>query len=132
MFKLGRPVKQLPSAKAYTIMDNSGVFLNRTDSERFPVIMEEFQVCYHVLASDSLEKGVFRYNSTIKHHWAFHIGRHARWLNPKVCHCYAWENFVGLLQQAAEACTAGTAVHLTPNKLMQNYLHVLSLHLARE
>ena len=56
MFEFGRPVKQLPSAKAYTIMDNNGVFLNRADSERFPVIMEEFQVCHHVLASDSLEK----------------------------------------------------------------------------
>ena len=69
-------------------------------------------------------------NFTIKFHSLIHMASLARFRNPKFCWCYAFENCVGMIQTVAMSTTAGTVDRLTPGKVMENYLRVLSYHIS--
>ena len=90
-----------------------------------------FLLSYNFLAKDSYENERGHYNMTIKFHFAWHLAYHARWLNPKSSWCYKYENFVGLLQQMGQSCTHGTPMWSIPQKLIDNYLRLLSIRVAR-
>ena len=118
-------------AQAYDIMDSSGMFLSEQDAGIFFDCVRNFLLFYNTLVRDSVDRGRGHYNMTIKFHYAFHIAAMAKFLNPKAHHCFKYENCVGLVQQMGESCTSGTASWAVPGKLIDNYLRLLSIKLAR-
>jgi hypothetical protein len=70
------------------------------------------------------------FNVVNKHHFAAHLARQLRWLNPSYASCYSWEDLIGRAKKVAFACRDGTrAVQIGP-KLMTRYRRVLAYELA--
>ena len=116
---------------AHAIIDDGGLFWGEDQADCLCNHIHEFLLLYNVLVRDSIDRRTGHFNFTVKFHLAFHEALFARYLNPKAHWCFKYENFIGLVQQCAESCTAGTRMAMVPQKLLDNYLRLLSIRLAR-
>ena len=92
---------------------------------------DDFLVHYNWLCHNGLESGNMHYNIVLKTHMLWHICYMARWINPRFCWAYEFEDFVGQMITSAKACMAGTPLRLVGKKVLQSYLMVLNLRLNR-
>ena len=98
-----------------------------------PIAEEMLQQCdvfllhYNWLTRFSVDLGRLNYNIVFKCHSLWHIVHHARYLNPRVTWCYAFEDFVGTVIQSAKGCMHGSPLLIVGAKVLQNFL--LDLHL---
>ena len=91
---------------------------------------DRFLLHYNFLAKKAMEDGSSTFNMTCKFHEMWHICNFGKYMNPRAMWRYPFEDFIGHIKKSAAACVAGTAMHMVPGKLMDNYIRALSLDLA--
>ena len=114
----------------YEVIMTSGFVLSDAEADAIESAVDQFLLHYNVLAKAAEEKGLFLYHVTPKFHWLWHIARFAKFLNPRLIWCYAFEDFVGRIQRCASSCQAGTPLWKVPVKCTDNYIRVLSYVLS--
>ena len=55
---------------------------------------------------------------TIKHHWLFHLGQRAAYINPRRACCMLDEDYVGKLKVVVASVVHGTQAHDVPSKVI--------------
>ena len=81
------------------------------------------------LLNRAISKNVLLYPLFTKHHLLWHIADQAKWLNPRACWAFEFEDFLGDMVQSAKACLAGTPMDVLGNKVLENYTLLLELTL---
>jgi hypothetical protein len=62
------------------------------------------------------------FNVTMKQHYCCHQGMMARYLHPRLQHCYVHEDFMLVVRRLTRVCTAGSNMRLIARKLMELYV----------
>ena len=66
-----------------------------------------------------------------KMHYFFHMGRSARYFNPRFSWCFRAEDLVGRLSRVASSISMGNKLTRVPAKLTRKYRLLLHLRLTR-
>ena len=114
----------------YEVIVTGGFVLSDVEAVASESAVDQFLLHYNVLAKAAQEKDLFLYHVTPKFHRLWHIARFAKFLNPRLIWCYAFEDFVGRIQRCASSCQAGTTLWKVPVKCTDNYIRVLSYVLS--
>lgn len=109
--------------------ESNGPVLPRPVAEEMLARYDRFLIHYNWLAHNSARLGRMNYNIVTKTHMMWHICYHARWLNPRLCWAYEFEDFAGTMITAAKACMAGSPLRIVGGKVLQHFLLVLQLRL---
>lgn len=86
---------------------------------------------YSVLANYADRNGDLLFSVLPKHHWAYHIGEHAAFVNPRKGNTMIDEDFVGRVKDIVCACVSGTKPHAVPEKVVLKYRLGMRLLLDR-
>ena len=86
---------------------------------------------YPWLLHYSLGRDELRYTIVPKLHYMWHIAYLSRYLNPRFCWAYPFEDFMNTLVVAAKANLAGSPMKLIGNKVLDNFYMALDLELRR-
>ena len=111
----------------YVIFKTADIRLTDIEAASALRAYEEFLLHYNALLHLSIARGERCYNFSFKFHHLWHIVDHAKWINPRVVWCYEFEDFIGVMTAAAKGCIFGSPMTIIGNKVLENYLLVLSL-----
>ena len=111
----------------YKIFEDADIALTDAEVDSAMRYYEEFLLHYNALLQLAIARGERCYNFVFKLHHFWHIVDHARWINPRVVWCYEFEDFMGVLTKAAKNCRFGSPMSIIANKVLENYMLVLSL-----
>jgi hypothetical protein len=118
-------------AKVYRICDEAGTFLSPRASSELCNQMDIFLLTYSWFAKQCERQGELRWNIVPKFHYAWHLSRMAKWLNPKVYRCYSGEDFVGRMSRLAHTCTPGIAGYRLSHGLLAKYTVGMHIRITR-
>ena len=113
--------------RMYKIIKNGDMFLTSSEADNILDAVERFLVHYNFLHKYWASRGKMLYNVTIKAHVLWHIAYDAKFLNPRSAWVYDFEDFVGKICKSAQACVAGTPMHLISEKVCTNFVLVTEL-----
>ena len=103
-----------------TLSDNAyEPFLPEADALLVMERVEDFLRDYSLLANAADEGGLLLFNVVPKHHWLWHFGYKAWFLNPRKGNCCLDEDYVGVVKDIVQSCTHGTPVQKTPCSVME-------------
>ena len=107
-----RDVVKLPPGAATKVRDNVFNFLSLLNA----------------VATHFTIKQVRLLNLTIKCHYLAQIGFHAKYINPRLCWCYAGEDFMNKVKVLTQSCLKGTHASKVSEQLLPKYM--VGLHLS--
>ena len=104
----------------YQIIEGAGMFLTRDESARLESAVEKCLVFYGALASKAMADSKYKY-STVNNHHFFHLGKSAKWINPKTVRCYMAEDFMRHISKVAGAIMIGSNLRLFSKKITERW-----------
>ena len=105
----------------FRTIENGGTHLSTGESERCLQCVTEALLAYTELARRALDKGRLLWNIVPKHHYWFHIGHQAKFLNPRVGWVFRDEDYVGRIAKIGAASTFGIPSHKVSKPLFGKY-----------
>ena len=83
---------------------------------------------YSALCHIAQERRDLLWNMTPKFHWLYHLGQRSHFLCPRRGACWIDEDYVNKCKCVAQACSAGTPLHLIPPKIVEIVLGLEVMH----
>lgn len=104
-----------------TIIDESGheLFLPQDEATKLKNHVDDFLKAYTIIGHMAEARGDLLYNMTTKFHMLWHLADRAKYLCPRRSACLIDEDFVGRTKEVAQASSAGTQLHIVPEKLTE-------------
>ena len=84
---------------------------------------------YVWLLHHNLDNEKLRYPVVVKFHMMWHIVHISRYINPRFCWAYEFEDAMNTLVLAAKASLAGSPMKLIGNKVLENVYAVFGLEM---
>ena len=104
-------------SKYYEIIEGGGMFLTTAEYEALEKAVEKTLIFYGALASKAMTDSKYKWSTVNKHHFFFHLGRGARWINPRVQWCYMAEDFMRHISKVASAIMVGSNIRIFSKKV---------------
>ena len=114
-------------AKVIDVVHDAELFLSLAQHAELKTAYVSFYEHYNCLRHIAAASGRAMYNITIKFHAMHRVIHYAQWCNPSAHWAYGFEDFMGKIVRAAQACSHGTPPHLVGARVLENYR--LALHL---
>ena len=76
---------------------------------------------YSLLANSADRQGLVLFAMVPKHHYVYHLGDRASYLNPRRGNTMVDEDHVGKIKEVVASCAHGTESHHVPTKFMEKY-----------
>jgi len=118
-------------ADFYDILESSGVIMTDDEVSRLQDAVTDFLLHYKWLSTDAARRGILCWLLVPKHHYMWHIGEHAAWINPRAGWAYQFENLIQKVLRVHKACAQGTPPHRIGHAVMAKYRAVLGINLRR-
>ena len=115
--------------RVYEIIESGGTCLSTAEHGQLMHHIDSFLLCYNWRSKDALASGQLVYNFVTKFHFVWHICDMARWLNPKLVTCFAFEDTMGDIVKSAKACMPSTAMHKLGAKVVDNFILLYHLRI---
>ena len=112
----------------YLCLAHEGFVLSPAAAARASCSMDRALLHYVWLRSHFT--GTYRFRIIPKTHFAKHLARSAKWLNPRFTWTYKSEDYVGQMAEIALSCSHGTAAHRVNLSLTQKYRIMCHLRLT--
>ena len=97
-------------------------FLPLPIAARFDNFVKAFLQEYTLLANRADRiPNLYLFSMTPKFHYLWHLGKRARFLNPRRGNTMVDEDFVGQCKDLVAACASGTEAHRVPEKFLERY-----------
>ena len=88
---------------------------------RFQTLVRSFLQEYSLLVNAAGREKIVLFAMVPKHHWFWHLGDRALWINPRRSCCLIDEDCVGKIKLVVAACTHGTPTHEVQNKVAEQW-----------
>ena len=85
-------------------------------------LVKEFLGEYSLLANEADRRGDLLFSVVPKHHYYWHLGRRALYMNPRRGNCMIDEDYVGTIKTVVHSAVHGTEAHLVPSRVMEKVL----------
>ena len=106
-------------------------FLPKNAAHDLTVSIDLFLKKYTILAQQADTKKELLWPVTVKHHYLWHLGQKAIFLNPRKANCAIDEDFVKWSKEIVASCIHAVATHRLPDKFIEKYrwgLHTLNTY----
>ena len=90
-------------------------------AQRFQALVRSFLQEYSLLVNAADRESAVLFAMVPKHHWFWHLGDRALWINPRRSCCLIDEDYVGKMKLVVAACAHGPATHEVQNKVAEQY-----------
>jgi hypothetical protein len=107
--------------KMYEVMDTAGMHPTLMERVDFREAVDEFQMNYAALATESQQREEKKWNFVNKFHYSAHSPDHFDFFNIRFCSAYGGETEVGLICSLGHRCLDGTPAHKISYKLAYKY-----------
>ena len=105
----------------YKQIDACDMYLTQSEHTKLMDSVERCLVFYGSLASQSAEQKKFKWSTVNKHHFMFHLGQQAKYVNPRWLWCYMAEDLMRHLVKVCAALMIGSGALLLDKKLCQRW-----------
>eukprot|EP00959_Pyramimonas_sp_CCMP1952_P066971 1398369-Pyramimonas_sp.AAC.1 len=83
--------------------------------------VERCLVFYGSLASHASEQKKYKWSTVNKHHFMYHLGEAAKYMNPKMLYCYMAEDLMRHIVKVCGALMIGSGPLLLDRKLCERW-----------
>ena len=118
---ISRMLRQLEDMQKI-LSDNSKLaILPLAEAHKLRKLVNGFLKDYSLCANAADREKVCLFSVVPKHHWLWHLGQRAEFVNPRKSCCLLDESYIGQFKHVVAACSHGNASHNIQNKVAEQY-----------
>ena len=107
--------------KFYEILENASMYLTSSESHQISECVEHALIYYGALASEARRLKQAKWSTVNKHHFFWHVGASAQYINCRLLWCYQNEDFMRHIGKVASSVMVGSHILECSRKVTERW-----------